>query len=146
MSRSVKSNSSSRSRGALSNISEHCLDEDELFMKICQIRESFSIPKLIKNKDLKTVCCDITKTGKVTPIIETGLNYTIISVYSVIDTFNNESVDQIIHRWLSDSNKRPVIISPGNYGAIHVEYNNDQKTSGKIALIVALIYRPKTQK
>lgn len=128
------------------NSSKECLNEDELFTKICQIRETFSIPKLSKNKDLKSVCCQTAKTGMVTPIKETGANYTILSFFSIIDSFENENADQVIGRWLNDSNKRPAIISPGNYGAIHVEYNNETKNSGKIAIIIALIYRNKNQK
>lgn len=121
------------------------LNEDDLFSKVCHIREEFSIPKLAKNKDLKTVCCSMIKTGVIAPIKDTGAGYTIMSFFSLIDSFENENVDQIIKRWLKDSSKRPVVISPGNYGAIHVEYNTGSKTSGKIALIIALIYRTKNQ-
>lgn len=136
----------SNENNVLSNRKYVYLDEDDLFSRICQIRETFSIPKLSKNKDLKTICCNTTKTGIMTPIKEAGTGYTLLSFFSIVDSFDNEDVDQVINRWFKDSNKRVVIISPGNYGAVHVEYNDETKTSGKIALIVALIYRTKNQK
>ncbi|OHT06041.1 hypothetical protein TRFO_05682 [Tritrichomonas foetus] len=122
------------------------VDADELFKKIRHIRNKLQLQKLAKNKTLEIVAEELIQNETLAPIDERKMNYVTLSILSILDTFKNESTEQLIDRWLADANKRPVVLGVGNYAALHIEYDNEEHSSGKVALIVAMIYRPKQDK
>lgn len=116
-------------------------EETQFFKKICDMRSAFSLPVLRKNQPLKTVIIEQLTTGSMVPI-KKSKNYTIVSTQEIYDSFENENIDQILNRWIKDADKRTILLSPGNYGAVCIKFNkNSDHSSGRIAFRIALIYR-----
>ena len=119
------------------------VDPDDLFSKIREIRTSLNLPNLAKNRSLDVVARQLVRTQILAPIDESKMNYVILSIFSILDAFDDESTDSLLNRWLHDQSKRSVILAPGNYASVFIDYDEENDNqSGKIALIVASVCFP----